>query len=99
MNRLFERGLDNAAMQGVYIASSPNPISQVKFMRQLRGAVGMPIGLPAASWMVRLGAPLLMRTDPELALSGRYVVPKRLLAEAFEFKFPRLGDALDDLLN
>jgi uncharacterized protein len=99
INRLFERGLTDPAMQGVYIASSPNPVSQQVFMRELRRAVGMSIGLPAASWMVRLGAPWILRTDPELALYGRYVVPKRLQDEQFVFQFPQLGDALNDLLG
>jgi NAD dependent epimerase/dehydratase family enzyme len=58
----------------------------------------MPIGLPAPAWLVRLGAPLLLRTDPELAIYGRYVVPQRLLSEEFEFKFPGLEEALADLL-
>lgn len=58
----------------------------------------MPIGLPAPAWLVRLGAPLLLRTDAELALYGRYVVPQRLQSEEFEFKFPRLEEALADLL-
>jgi uncharacterized protein len=99
MNRLFERALSHPSMQGAYIASSPNPVSQQVFMRSLRRAIGMPIGLPAFSWMVRLGAPWLMRTDPELALYGRYVVSKRLQDEHFEFQFPRLGEALSDLLD
>jgi uncharacterized protein (TIGR01777 family) len=99
MNRLVERALFDPAMQGVYIASSPNPLSQRAFMRALRRAVGMPIGLPASSWMVRLGARWFLRTDPELALHGRYVVSKRLQEERFEFRFPQLGDALDDLLG
>jgi NAD dependent epimerase/dehydratase family enzyme len=99
MNRLFERGLTNPAMQGVYIATSPNPVSQEVFMREMRRAFGMPIGLPAFAWMVRIGAPLFMRTDPELALCGRFVVPRRLQEEQFEFKFPQLGAALADLLK
>jgi NAD dependent epimerase/dehydratase family enzyme len=49
--------------------------------------------------MVRLGAPLFMRTDPELALYGRYVVSKRLQDEGFQFKFPKLEQALQDLLR
>jgi hypothetical protein len=77
LNRLFERALTNDRMQGVYIAASPNPVSQREFMTTLRRVVGMPLGLPAFSWMVRIGAPLFMRTDPELALYGRYVVSKR----------------------
>jgi NAD dependent epimerase/dehydratase family enzyme len=59
----------------------------------------MPVGLPAFSWMVRLGAPLLMRTDPELALYGRYLVSQRLAEDGFEFRFPRLRDALADLCS
>lgn len=99
MNRLFEQAITNHAMSGAYIASSPNPVSQRDFMKQLRAAVGMPIGLPAFEWMVRIGAPLLMRTDPELALYGRYVVSKRLKQEGFEFQFPQLVDAIADLLQ
>lgn len=99
LNRLFGRALTDHTMQGAYIASSPNPVSQREFMRTLRRAVGMPIGLRSFAWMVRLGAPLLMRTDPELALYGRYVVSKRLHDEQFEFQFPQLGKALADLLG
>ncbi len=99
MNRLFERGLTDPGMEGTYIASSPNPVSQEVFMRTLRSVLGMPISLPATAWMVRIGAPLLMRTDPELALYGRYVVSKRLHDERFEFQFPELSGALGDILN
>ncbi len=99
MNRLFERALNDPTMQGPYIASSPNPVSQQVFMREMRRALGMPIGLPAFSWMVRVGAPWFLRTDPELALFGRYVVSKRLQDEQFEFQFPQLGQALNDLLD
>ncbi len=49
--------------------------------------------------MVRIGATLLMRTDPELVLYGRYVVSKRLQDEQFEFQFPTLEAALRDLLK
>jgi hypothetical protein len=99
LNRLFERALTSDGMEGPYIASSPNPVSQRDFMKTLRRVVGMPIGLPAFSWMVRIGAPLLMRTDPELALYGRFVVSKRLQQEGFEFQFPQLENALRDLLK
>jgi hypothetical protein len=99
MNRIFERALDDDQMNGTYIATAPNPISQREFMRELRKGMKMPIGLPAFEWMVRVGAPLLMRTDPELALYGRYVVSRRLKDEGFEFRFGRLGEALADLLQ
>jgi hypothetical protein len=99
LNRLFERALTNDNMWGAYIASSPNPLSQKEFMRILRRTVGMPIGLPAFEWMVRIGAPLLMKTDPELALYGRFVVPKRLLEEGFEFRYPSLEAAIANLIS
>jgi NAD dependent epimerase/dehydratase family enzyme len=84
-------------MSGAYIVSSPNPKSQADFMRTLRKVIGMPIGLPAFEWMVRIGAPLFLRTDPELVLYGRYVIPKRLLDEGFNFQFAELESTLRDL--
>ena len=99
LNRLFERGLARSDMQGVYIASSPNPVPQVEFMRELRRAVRMPIGLPAPGWLVRLGARIVFRTDPELALYGRFVISGRLEKEGFEFQQPELREALQDLLG
>ena len=97
MNRMFERALTDLNMQGVYIATAPNPVSQRAFMREMRKAVGVPIGLPAFGWMVRVAAPLL-GTDPELALYGRYLVSRRLREMQFEFRFPELRDALSDVL-
>ncbi|MBL9149329.1 MAG: TIGR01777 family oxidoreductase [Phycisphaerae bacterium] len=97
MNRIIERAITDESMRGAYIASSPHPVSQVEFMSTLRRALGMPIGLPAFEWMVRLGAPLVLRTDPELALYGRFVIPTRLLEAGFEFAFPTLREAIADL--
>jgi len=97
MNRIVERAISEPSMEGVYIASAPNPESQEAFMRKLRRSIRMPIGLPASEWMVRLGARFLLRTDPELAIYGRYVRPQRLLDEGFRFRFAELGDALEEL--
>jgi len=57
------------------------PVSNAEFMRELQRAQRIPFGLSAMSWMVRLGAPLLLRTDPDLALYGRYCVSRRLREE------------------
>ena len=97
MNRLFQRALVDDNMSGVYLATAPNPVSNAEFMRQLRLVMGARIGLPAAAWMVRLGAPLVLKTDPELALLGRYCVSRRLREEGFTFSFPDLESALRDL--
>ena len=98
MNRLFVRAIEDEQMSGAYIATAPNPISNAEFMRELRRALRMPVGLPAMSWMVRVAAPLL-RTDPELALFGRYCVSHRLREAGFDFQFPDVRSALRDLYS
>ena len=97
MNRLFEHAIANEDMSGAYLATAPNPVSNAQFMRTLRKTLRIPIGLPAASWMVRIGAPLIMHTDPELALYGRYCISTRLENEHFAFRFPDLTAALKDV--
>ncbi len=78
----------------------PNPaVGELVCMYSVRQALGMPFGLPAFPWMVRLGARWLLRTAPELALYGRYVVSKRLAEERFDFQYPQLRAALRDLLS
>lgn len=99
MNRLFQWSIENERTRGAYIATAPNPVSNAVFMRELRRAHRVPIGLPAAEWMVRLAAPLLLKTDPELALYGRYCVSRRLREDGFEFRFSEIAPALHDLLD
>ncbi|UUO07808.1 TIGR01777 family oxidoreductase [Blastopirellula sp. J2-11] len=99
MNRLFVRAVSEPTMHGVYIASAPQPVSMLEFMRAMRKTIGMPIGLPSPAWLVRLGAYYVLRTDPELPLYGRYVVSQRLPAEGFVFQFSDLKLALHDLLR
>ena len=99
MNQLFLRAITNESMEGIYLATAPNPTSNADFMCELRRVLGVPVGLPAMSWMVRFGAPLLMNTDPELAIYGRYCVSRRLQEEGFQFKFPDVQSALQDLFG
>ena len=97
MSRLIARAIADDAMEGAYNATAPNPVSNDEFMRTLRRAIRMPIGLPAAEWMVRFGAHYLMRTDPELVLYGRYCVSRRLEEENYEFSFPDIKSAMENL--
>ncbi len=99
MNELILQSIINDRFNDYYIASSPNPVSNKVFMQALRKAMKMPIGLPAPEWMVRLGARLIFKTDPELALYGRYVRSERLDGLGFSFKFPQLEAALKDLID
>jgi uncharacterized protein len=84
-------------VSGPIIIASPNPLPQAEFMRILRRAAGVPIGVPATMWMLKLGA-VFMRTDVELIAKSRRVVPARLLAEGFRFQVPKWEDAARDLV-
>ena len=97
LNRLFTQAILDPTMTGAYISSAPSPVSQLEFMQTLRRVIRMPLALPAPAWLVRMAAPLILRTDPELALYGRYVIPQRLIEHGFEFKFPALEPALHHL--
>lgn len=97
LNRIFQRAISDPTLDGPYLATSPEPVSQAEFMRALRQVMRVPIGLPCAPWMARIGAPLVFRTDPDLALYGRFVLPKRLGEAGFSFSFPSLIPALRDL--
>jgi NAD dependent epimerase/dehydratase family enzyme len=65
-------------------------------MRELRETWGIGVGLPATKWMLEVGA-FFMRTETELILKSRRVVPQRLLESGFEFRFPHWRDAAEDL--
>lgn len=84
-------------LAGIVNLAAPEPLPNAEFMRALRRRVGMPVGLPAANWMLEVGA-FLLRTETELLIKSRRVVPARLLEAGFMFKFPSLGTALEDLL-
>jgi uncharacterized protein (TIGR01777 family) len=77
---------------------SPCPLPNEEFMRVLRNAWGTRIGLPATRWMLELGA-IFLRTETELILKSRRVVPQRLLNAGFKFKFPEWPSAATDLVK
>jgi len=97
VNAIIVRALTDKSMTGPYVVTAPNPVTNREFMQALRRAVHRPWSPPVPAGCVRIGA-WLMRTDPELALLGRRLVPTRLLREKFNFKFSTLSDALADLL-
>lgn len=62
--------MQHESLPGAVNIAAPNPLSHREFMRALRRAAGVPIGLPATTWMAALGA-WAMRTEPELVLKSR----------------------------
>jgi hypothetical protein len=85
-------------LAGAVNITSPNPLPNAEFMRALREASGVRLGLPATKWMLDLGA-LAMRTETELILKSRRVVPGRLLQSGFQFQFPTWPVAAADLCH
>jgi uncharacterized protein (TIGR01777 family) len=83
-------------IDGVVNVASPNPVPNAEFMRVLREACGVSFGLPASRWMLEIGA-VFMRTETELILKSRRVVPTRLIEHGFEFKYPDWSAAANDL--
>jgi uncharacterized protein (TIGR01777 family) len=95
--RAVERLIADDAIDGAINVCAPNPLSHREFMAALRAAAGVGIGLPATKWMAEIGA-FVLRTDTELLLKSRYVVPGRLLAAGFGFEFAHWPDAARDLV-
>jgi uncharacterized protein (TIGR01777 family) len=83
-------------ISGTVNLSSPNPLPNAEFMRALREAWGREFGLRAAEWMLEIGA-FLLRTETELILKSRRVVPARLIRKGFSFCFPTWPEAARDL--
>lgn len=83
-------------VQGAVNVAAPVPLPYRDFMAALRRAAGMPLGLPAPRWLLEIGA-LVMRTETELVLKSRRVVPGRLAAAGFAFRHPSWQEAAIDL--
>jgi NAD dependent epimerase/dehydratase family enzyme len=88
--------IEHEELSGPINISSPNPLPNAEFMRELRTVWGTRIGLPATNWMLEIGA-VLLRTETELILKSRRVVPRRLVDSGFDFEFPTWPEAATDL--
>jgi uncharacterized protein (TIGR01777 family) len=88
--------IEKDELSGPVNLAAPNPLPNAEFMRLLRKAWGAPVGLPASKWMLELGA-FTLRSETELILKSRRVVPTRLLQSGFAFQFPNWREAAKDL--
>jgi hypothetical protein len=90
--------IEQAGIDDAVNLAAPNPLPYRDFMRTLRRGAGIPIGLPATRWMLALGA-WAVRTEPELVLKSRRVVPRRLLESGFRFEYPEWSAAAEELVH
>ncbi|MFD4632445.1 TIGR01777 family oxidoreductase [Streptomyces sp. NPDC058284] len=96
--RAVEFLIDRDDLDGPVNLAAPGPPPHRDFMRTLRRAWGVPVGLPATRWMAELGA-FALRSDTELLLKSRRVVPGRLRAAGFAFTRPEWGTAATSLVR
>jgi uncharacterized protein len=88
--------IDRQHLDGVVNLAAPNPLPQREFMVVLRQAWGIPFGLSAPKWLLETGT-FFLRTESELILKSRRVVPGRLLADGFTFQFSDWPAAAQEL--
>lgn len=94
--RAIECIISHKEISGIINVGSPHPLPQKELMSKLRSVCGINFCFPITKWMSEIGA-LFMKTDTELVLKSRMVVPKRLLSYGFRFKYPHWEDALSDM--
>jgi uncharacterized protein (TIGR01777 family) len=94
--RAVEWILDHPALHGPVNVVAPNPVTNREMMAVFRKVCGQSMGLPAARWMLEIGA-FVMRTETELMIKSRRAVPAKLLDAGFQFHFPTFHAALEEI--
>ena len=90
--------INNESISGVINVTAPNPIKNRDFMMLLRKLLKIPFGLPQPQWLLELGS-FFMRTETELLLKSRYVIPEKLQKMGYKFQYPHIKQALTQLLE
>jgi len=96
--RAIEFLFEHTDLEGIYNVCSPSPVNNDTFMATLRKVTGNIIGLPAFTWMLKIGARLI-GTETELLLKSRWVLPTKLIEAGFTFKYARLEDAFTSIVT
>lgn len=89
---------DKEELCGVFNCSSPQPVSNRELMKELRKTMNVAFGLPSPKWMLEIGS-LLIKTETELVLKSRWVLPDRLEREGYTFTFKTIDKTLQDILK
>ena len=95
---IVEHVIAHEELSGPINVTAPNPVANKDFMAALRRACNVPVGLSTPAWLLELGA-VFIRTETELVLKSRWVVPERLLESGYVFCFEEIGEALRDLVK
>ena len=87
--------MEHDELTGAVNCSSPFPLPNKEVMKLLREKLGVPVGIPSPAWLLEIGA-VFIRTETELLLKSRWVLPGRLLKAGYRFKYPDLDSAFDE---
>lgn len=90
--------IQHKELTGVVNCTAPEPVKNADLMRCIRNAYGIPFGLPSPAWLLELGARII-KTETELILKSRWVLPKRLTDSGYQFLFKRVDYAVKDILS
>jgi uncharacterized protein (TIGR01777 family) len=90
--------LEHKDLNGVYNCSAPNPVTNKLLMSSFREKTNTKFGLRSPAWLLRIGA-VMIKTETELILKSRWVIPEKLLKAGYTFKYPFLDGALENILQ
>jgi uncharacterized protein len=96
--RIILFAIEHKELGGVVNCSSPHPVTNEVLMKSLRKALRVNVGLPSPEWLLKIGA-VFIRTETELILKSRWVLPQRLLQCGYTFTYPTLASALEEILT
>lgn len=92
---IIELMLNSSTMNGIYNGTAPNPVTNLEFTQCLATTLKRPALLPAPGLLLKL----MLGEMSELLLGGQRVIPKRLVAQGYDFRFHTLNKALNDILG
>ncbi|MET1051537.1 MAG: DUF1731 domain-containing protein [Mycetocola sp.] len=98
VGRIIDFVSTHPELDGIINASAPHPTDNRSLMASLRRVLGVRVGLPTTRWMLELGTAVI-RSETELVLKSRWVIPERLTRAGFEFSHPDLEPAIDSIIT
>lgn len=94
--RSIEFIIQTNTLEGPINIVSPSPITNEQLMDTIRSVKKIPFGIPLSKPILEIGARII-KTETELILKSRNVIPQKLIKKSFQFHFPEIQNAIKDL--
>ncbi len=92
---LIIEALKRPDMEGVFNATSPNPVRMSQFCQTLGEVMNRPSWLPVPDFVLEL----LLGDGAKVVLEGQQVLPKQTQVVGFQYQYPQLKPALQEILS